>query len=195
MDPLTNIRHTLQAVSLAEHELEDAVLQARDAGHSWADIGQALNVSRQAAFKRFGAVRNPFTGETMAPVSTDKLPEISDKLIRHISKGEEAETIEMLDPHIRKDLSWSVIVDVWTSILTDFGELQEITDQAIVPIKGDRNAEPAPEALTTKSTGTSVVVSTLNHEAGELMSRVAVGREGTVVGVLFLTPDATDYPF
>ena len=65
----------------------------------------------------------------MAPVSTDKLPEISDKLIRHIAKGEEAETIEMLDPHVREDLPWSVIVDVWTSILTDFGELQEITDQ------------------------------------------------------------------
>lgn len=195
MDPLTNIRHTLQAVSLAEHELEDAVTQARNAGHSWADIGQALNVSRQAAFKRFGAVRNPFTGETMSPVSTDKLPEISDALIRHISKGEEAETVEMLDPHVREDLPWSVIVDVWTSILTDFGELQEITDQTIVPIKGDRNAASASEALSTKSTGTSVVVSTLNHEAGELMSRIAVSREGTVVGVLFLTPDATDYPF
>ena len=51
------------------------------------------------------------------------------------------------------------------------------------------------EALSAKSTGTSVVVSTLNHEAGELMSRIAVSREGTVVGVLFLTPDATDYPF
>ena len=195
MDPLTNIRHTLQAVSLAEHELEDAVAQARHAGHSWADIGQALNVSRQAAFKRFDAVRNPFTGETMAPVSTDKLPEISDAIIRHISKGEEAETIEMLDPHIREDLPWSVIVDVWTSILTDFGELQKITDQTIVPIKGDRNAAPVSEALSTKSTGTSVVVSTLNHEAGELMSRIAVSREGTVVGVLFLTPDAMDYPF
>ena len=60
MDPLTSIRHCMQAVSLAEHELEDAVSQARIAGHSWADIGQALNVSRQAAFKRFGAVRNPF---------------------------------------------------------------------------------------------------------------------------------------
>ncbi len=131
----------------------------------------------------------------MAPVSTDKLPEISDALIRHISKGEEAETIEMLDPHVRDDLPWSVIVDVWTSILTDFGELQEITDQTIVPIKGDRNAAPTSEALSAKSTGTSVVVSTLNHEAGELMSRVAVSREGTVVGVLFLTPDATDYPF
>ena len=131
----------------------------------------------------------------MAPVSTDKLPEISDKLLRHISKGEEAETVEMLDPHVREDLPWSVIVDVWTSILTDFGELQEITDQTIVPIKGDRNAAPESEALSAKSTGTSVVVSTLNHEAGELMSRIAVSREGTVVGVLFLTPDATDYPF
>ena len=57
----------MQSISLAEHELEDAVAQARAAGHSWAEVGKALNVSRQAAFKRFGTVRNPFTGETHGP--------------------------------------------------------------------------------------------------------------------------------
>ena len=51
MDPLTTIRHRLQAKNIAEQELEDAVAQARAAGHSWAEIGNALNISRQAAFK------------------------------------------------------------------------------------------------------------------------------------------------
>ena len=55
MDPLTTIRHRLQATNIAEQELEDAVAQARAAGHSWAEIGNVLNISRQAAFKRFGS--------------------------------------------------------------------------------------------------------------------------------------------
>lgn len=194
MDPLTSIRHCMQAVSLAEHELEDAVSQARIAGHSWADIGQALNVSRQAAFKRFGAVRNPFTGETMSPQSTANLPEISDKFICHIANGEESAATEMLHPLTRKELPWNVISDVWTSILAELGELQTITDQAVVSIKESRD-EGSSETLSTKSTGTSVVVSTLKHEAGELMSRVAINREGAIVGVLFLPLDATEYPF
>lgn len=130
----------------------------------------------------------------MAPQSTEKLPEISETFIRHVANGEETDTIQMLHPLVREDLPWSVLVDVWTSILTDFGELQEITDQTVVPLKGDRSSSTE-TALSTKDTGTAVVVSTLKYEAGELMSRIAVGREGAVVGVLFLPLEATDYPF
>lgn len=194
MDPLTRIQHCMQSISLAEHELEDAVAQARAAGHSWAEVGKALNVSRQAAFKRFGTVRNPFTGETMAPKPTTQLPEISDQLIRHIARGEETETMDTLDPGVRDALPWSVISQVWTEILTDLGELQDITEQTVVPIKGDP-ASDAIEALTAKNIGTAVVASRLRHEAGELISRIAISREGTVVGILFLPSDATDYQF
>ena len=194
MDPLTHINHCMQAVSLAEHQLEDAVSQARTAGHSWADIGKALNVSRQAAFKRFGTVRNPFTGETMTPKPTTHLPEISDQLIRHIARGEENETMNMLDPGVRDDLPWSVISQVWTQILTELGELQEITEQTIVPIKGNPETD-AVDMLTVKNIGTAVVASTLRFEAGELHSRIAISRDGTVVGVLFLPMDETDYQF
>ena len=194
MDPLTHIHHCMQAISLAEHQLEDAVTQARIAGHSWADIGKALNVSRQAAFRRFGTVRNPFTGGTMAPKTTTHLPDISDQLIRHIARGEENETMNMLDPGVRDDLPWSVISQVWTEILTDLGELQEITEQTVVPIKGNPETD-AIDTLTAKNIGTAVVASTLRHEAGELTSRIAISRDGTVVGVLFLPTDVTDYQF
>ncbi len=131
----------------------------------------------------------------MTPQPTAELSEISDKIIRHIASSEEAETIAMMHPSIRSDLPWSAIADVWTSILTDYGELRDITDSEIVPLKEKRRAGSAATALSRKATGTSVVVSTLNHEAGELMSRIAISREGAVVGILFLEPEATDYPF
>lgn len=46
------------------------VEQARAAGHTWAEIGDLLRVSRQAAFQRFGAGRQPTSedGGMVAPV-------------------------------------------------------------------------------------------------------------------------------
>lgn len=38
----------------AKSELQDAVDQAREAGDSWTVIGAALEISRQAAYQRFG---------------------------------------------------------------------------------------------------------------------------------------------
>ncbi len=38
----------------AQRRLEDAVLAARDAGASWAQIGDAAGMSRQAAHERWG---------------------------------------------------------------------------------------------------------------------------------------------
>src|ERR1700761_9271251 len=39
---------------IVEDTLRALVEQARSAGHTWAEIGQLLHVSRQAAFQRFG---------------------------------------------------------------------------------------------------------------------------------------------
>ena len=44
-----------KALDAARRELDAAVAAAREAGDSWAVIGTALGVSRQAAFQRFGA--------------------------------------------------------------------------------------------------------------------------------------------
>ncbi len=44
---------------IVEDTLRALVQQARAAGHTWAEIGQLLHVSRQAAFQRFGGGRGP----------------------------------------------------------------------------------------------------------------------------------------
>lgn len=51
---LRRISQTLEARVAQEHELERAVLTARANGRSWAMIGLAMGVSRQAARDRFG---------------------------------------------------------------------------------------------------------------------------------------------
>lgn len=45
------------AFDAARRSLADEVERARQAGASWSEIGQALGMTRQGAFQRFGAVR------------------------------------------------------------------------------------------------------------------------------------------
>lgn len=195
MDPLTTIRDRLQAVNIAEYELEDAVAHARLAGHSWADIGRALNISRQAAFKRFGSVHDPISGEVMTAAPTPHIAKLGEKFLRHIIKGEEADTMGMILPKLRKDLPWSTISEVWKDVLTETGEFESFEDTQVTSLKGTRSHEPLYSKLQSKILGTCVVISTLKHEAGEWMARVAFDRNGNVIGLLILPTDATDFPF
>lgn len=52
--PWRRIIAARQAVTAAEHELREAIEEARAAGYSWTVIGAALDTTRQAAFQRFG---------------------------------------------------------------------------------------------------------------------------------------------
>lgn len=48
-----------EAVDAASEELAEAVAAARDAGDTWAMIGVALGITRQAAYQRFGLNSEP----------------------------------------------------------------------------------------------------------------------------------------
>ena len=55
---------------IVDDTLRALVEQARAAGHTWAEIGELLHVSRQAAFQRFGGGRRP-TAENGVAVPVD----------------------------------------------------------------------------------------------------------------------------
>src|ERR1700744_1012835 len=55
----------------AEEERAMSVARARESGHTWAEIGQILGTSRQAAFQRFGRPADPRTGRPMEPFRPD----------------------------------------------------------------------------------------------------------------------------
>jgi hypothetical protein len=60
--------HALRECCRAENALEKAMWQtvrsAREAGHSWTEVGEALGVTKQTAWERFaGEMRHPLTGE------------------------------------------------------------------------------------------------------------------------------------
>ena len=51
---------------IVDDTLRALVEQARAAGHTWAEIGELLHVSRQAAFQRFGGGRRPTVEDGVA---------------------------------------------------------------------------------------------------------------------------------
>lgn len=131
----------------------------------------------------------------MTPRDTTTIPTIAEKFIRHIAAGEEAQTMAMLHKRFHKDLPWPEIMSVWNSVITEIGELEGFSDTVVTTVKGDRTKESLLTKLYTKIIGTCVVVTTLEHEAGELMARVAIDRDGYVVGILLLPTDVTEYAF
>jgi hypothetical protein len=57
---------TRSLARLVEDVLHALVRQARAEGHTWAEIGELLGTSRQAAFQRFGSSTTP-RGSFMPP--------------------------------------------------------------------------------------------------------------------------------
>lgn len=80
-DALDLVRRTAEAEAIAGRLLHQAVGSARSSGHSWAAIGQALGMTRQAAQKRFGAAAEGSAGpeeRTLGPVTAfDEMAELA----------------------------------------------------------------------------------------------------------------------
>jgi hypothetical protein len=63
-NPVAALRECCRAETALEKTLWQTVGKAREAGHSWTEIGDALGVTKQTAWQRFsGGMRHPITGE------------------------------------------------------------------------------------------------------------------------------------
>jgi hypothetical protein len=59
--PLAGLAAAREQSAAAAAALQAAVDRARAAGHSWREIGDVLQTTRQAAFQRFGRPIDPRT--------------------------------------------------------------------------------------------------------------------------------------
>ncbi|WP_291413144.1 DUF3887 domain-containing protein [Actinophytocola sp.] len=154
----------------AEDALRQAVERARDAGHTWQEIGDVLGTSRQAAFQRFGRPVDPRTG---AEMTRDALPGAADHavaLLAELVVGRWAAVRRDFDGPMLAEITEDKLASVWTQMAANIGRYERMGDPYVL------------------RAGTHTVVSVpLFCEAGEVLGRVAFNADGTVGG-LYLLP-------
>lgn len=168
--PLASVAAARELSSAAAAALQASVDRARAAGHSWKEIGDVLDTSRQAAFQRFGRPVDPRTGE---PMNRTVLPNAEDKaaeIFGHLAAGR------------------------WEAAGTDFGErMRELVDVGRLAagwahtsgLIGEFERMGPPLA---RSDGEHTIIDVpLFFEAGDANGRVTFDRDGNVVG-LFIRP-------
>ena len=175
-DYLDLIRRSQAAANTAEQLLKECVQQARDAGHTWQQIGDLLGVTRQAAFQRFGKPIDPRTGEIMD--KTVRMTDAAERAIKIVT-----EVLEGRMDEARKSFNAEVSA----------GFTDDVRSDAIVTVAGLVGAfeglDQAPPFV--RRIGDHTVVDIpLRYEAGEMKARVAFDTNEKVAGLFFLPPEA-----
>lgn len=168
--PLAAIAFARGAESEIDAGLRAVVQRAREAGHTWAEIGQVLGSSRQAAFQRFARPADPRTG---APMADSVQPEAADRglvLIANLAAGRWADAHRDFGENGRK-FDAGRLAAHWARLAGQIGRLEQ-TGRPVVYQAGDLTVADIP----------------LSFEAGERTARIAFDRQGQVAGLHFLPP-------
>ena len=152
----------------AEEELAMSVSRARESGHTWAEIGQVLGTSRQAAFQRFGRPADPRTGQPMAPV-VPGARELAGQLFGDLVAGRWAAVCAQFGPAVAARLDPAGLAAAWAQVIGMAGEFE-------------RQGEPS----AARAGDYTVVDVPLFFEAGERTGRVSYDQEARVAGLFFL---------
>jgi hypothetical protein len=173
---LAKLGMALASAQDAELRLREAVDAARDAGRTWAEIGDILGTTRQAAFQRFGRPIDPRTG---APMNDSVLPQAAETavgLLVNLVEGRWDDVRRDFDSKVAEALpDADSVAAMWAAVAGRFGRYEQ------------RMGEPHAHQL-----GDYTIVDVaLEFEVGSQVGRVSFNRDGKVAGLFFLPPDAT----
>jgi hypothetical protein len=174
-DPLELVRAAHIVQDQAEALMVAAVHEAREADHTWQEIGDVLGVTRQAAFQRYGRPIDPRTGEVM---STSPLPEADDlasSVIDDLAHARWADVSARFDATMRERLTEEGLAEAWAYI---------------VGLAGAYERHGATDAL--RAAGFTTTNTPLTFEAGDFIARITFRDDQTIAGLYILNPDAAD---
>jgi hypothetical protein len=110
---------------IVEDTLRALVDQARAAGHTWAEIGELLHVTRQAAFQRFGGGRRP-TAEDGVAVPVDGAVEAAVPVLQAFLDGRFDEARATFGDRMLDACSVQLLTDVREKVREYGGEVQAL---------------------------------------------------------------------
>jgi hypothetical protein len=131
---------------VVEDTLRALVDQARAAGHTWAEIGGLLRVSRQAAFQRFGGARRPTSEDRgiVAPVAG--AAEHAVPVLQAFLDGRYDDARSSFGERMLNACSVELLADVREKVRREAGEVQAL-GTPIVSVRDGYTAVDIPVAL------------------------------------------------
>jgi hypothetical protein len=131
---------------VVEDTLRALVDQARAAGHTWAEIGGLLRVSRQAAFQRFGGTRRPSSENdgNLAPV--DDAVEHAVPVLQAFLDGRFDDARSSFGERMLNACSVELLADVREKVRREAGEVQAL-GTPVVSVRDGYTAVDIPVAL------------------------------------------------
>jgi hypothetical protein len=169
--PLDAIAFIQGAASEIGEGMQAAVQRARKAGQTWAEVGQVLGISRQAAFQRFGRPADPVTGQPMASLMVPGAAERGAALIADLAAGRSAEVGRDFNERVAQQLDAEGVALMWARRTGMLGRLEH-TGEPLAYQAGDLTLVDIP----------------LSFEAAERTARITYNRDGKVAGLHFLPP-------
>ena len=171
-DPLAGIRHALDVRRQADLVLAAAVDTARAAGRTWAQVGDVLGTSRQAAFQRFGHPVDPRTGRTMDRTTLEHADARALELFTALADGRWEDAGRGFDATMAEALPTAKIADTWAAVVSMVGAYER-AGEPFVRRQGDFTVVDVPLAF----------------EAGDMTGRVSFRADGAVAGLFVLDPE------
>jgi hypothetical protein len=165
-EPLAAVADALRRVRDAEATLRDAVDAAREAGHTWQEIGDLLGTSRQAAFQRFGRPVDPATGVSMAELKLPDAIHRAEGLVAELVGCQWHQVRRDFDDRMRDAVGEDELRLAWTQVAGSVGRYERMGE---------------PYARSTDDY--TVVHMPLAFEAGERTVQVTYRADGKVAGL------------
>ncbi len=155
--------------TIVEDTLRALVAQARAAGHTWAEIGDVLHVSRQAAFQRFGGGRHPASEEDGISVPLEGADERAVPVLQAFLDGRYEDARATFDERMLDACSVELLADVREKARAEGGEVQAL-GTPIVSVRQGYTVVDIPVAL----------------ERSDGIGRVVFDADGRVAGFFVL---------
>lgn len=165
-DWAVSIGRAMSIQAAADDVVRAVVGQARHEGATWQVIGDALGVSRQAAFQRYGRPTDPRTGEPMTSPPLPEAAQLAAAVIEDLASGQWSRIAEQFDPTMRDGLSEDTLAAAWTQV---------------VGLSGALESHGAPEVL--RAGDVTVTNTALWLEAGDYTARIAFRDDRTIAGL------------
>jgi hypothetical protein len=117
--------------ALVEETLRGLVDQARIAGHTWAEIGELLHVSRQAAFQRFGGGPRTTSADGAVATPVDGAVEHAIPVLEAFLDGRFEDARARFSKRMLEAISFELLADVRKKVRREAGEVQALGDPRV----------------------------------------------------------------